>query len=71
MIDSSKNSAADRSIPQTGCGAVDPTGKGTPIVPAPAKHAPRGGVFVTDQLGALRLDSVKKREICLPSVLVP
>lgn len=58
---------AKKTIPQAGCGAIDPASKGTPIAPAQAKHTRRIGMFVANQLGALRLDSVKEIEICLPS----
>jgi hypothetical protein len=58
-------------IPQLGCGPVDPTDQGTKLVPSQPKHAARTGMFVADQLGTLRLDSVKERELCVPSLVAP
>jgi hypothetical protein len=62
-------SLATSEIPQLGCGPVDPKSKGTKIVPKQPKHAPRLGIFVANQLGALRLDSKQEVELCVPSLL--
>ncbi len=64
-----KATPAKSEIPQLGCGPLDPKSKGTKISPAPAKHTPKTGIFVNNQLGPLRLDSVKELELCVPSVL--
>jgi hypothetical protein len=32
------------------------------------KHVPREGIFVNNQLGPLRLNTVKEREYCIPSI---
>jgi hypothetical protein len=58
-------------IPQLGCRAVDPKDKGFKIVPPIAKHISRTGIFVANQLGELRLDSLKEHEFCVPSRLLP
>jgi hypothetical protein len=60
---------ATKLIAQTGCGAADPADKGTKIAPAQVKHAPRTGLFVANQFGAERLDTVGVAEICIPSQL--
>src|SRR5262249_52886610 len=54
------------SFPQNGCGPV-PGGSGTPITQAP--HARRLGMYVNNQFGPERFDTVKERELCLPSAL--
>jgi hypothetical protein len=56
-------------IPQDGCGPIDSTSKGTKIDPPQAKHTPNLGMFVANQLGALRVNSVKERELCVPTVM--
>lgn len=58
---------AGKVIPQLGCGAADPKAKGTKIDPKQLKHA-AAGVFVANQLGALRLDAGKELELCVPSL---
>ncbi len=62
---------ASKIIPQVGCGPADPKPKGTKIDPKQPKHSPQHGLFVANQLGALRLDSVKERELCVPSLVGP
>lgn len=62
-----KVKAASNTIAQPLCGAAAPKDKGTPIVPKQAKHTPKVGMFTANQLGALRLDSTKEVELCLPS----
>ena len=59
--------AASSTIAQPLCGAAAPKDKGTPIVPKQAKHTPKIGMFTANQLGALRLDSTKEVEVCVPS----
>lgn len=39
--------------------------------PAQAKHAPVGGMFLANALGAERVDTTRDQEICVPSVLQP
>jgi hypothetical protein len=58
---------AKKTIPQTGCGPVDPKSKGTTIVPPQPKHQKRTGVHVNGQLGASTLDTAKELELCIPS----
>lgn len=58
---------ATKEIPQTGCGPTAPGAKGTPIAPSQPKHMERIGLFVNDQFGPERLDSVKEAELCIPS----
>ena len=55
-------------IPQLGCGPLNAAIKGTKITPKQLKHTPRLGAFVANQLGVLRVDSTKERELCVPSV---
>ena len=62
-----KVKAAASTIAQPLCGAAAPKDKGTPIVPKQAKHTPKIGMFTANQLGALRLDSTKEVELCIPS----
>lgn len=62
-----KVKAAKSTIAQPLCGAATPKDKGTPIVPKPAKHTPKIGMFTANQLGQLRLDSTKEVEFCVPS----
>ncbi len=59
---------ATAEIPQLGCGPFDPKSKGTKIDPKQPKHTPVLGIFVNNQLGPLRLDTVKELELCIPSV---
>jgi hypothetical protein len=61
-----KAKLATTTVAQAGCGPATPGDKGTKI-PKQAKHAPRTGVFVANQLGALRLDTTKEVELCIPS----
>src|SRR5262249_53448238 len=57
---------ASRYIPQTGCGATDPTDTGTPIHQYPL--AAQRGVYVADQFGPARLNPAKSAiEVCIPS----
>jgi len=58
-------------IAQTGCGPTTPGDKGTPIVPAQAKHTPVTGLYVANQFGAERLDTVTEAEFCIPSSVTP
>jgi len=60
---------AKKTIAQNGCGPATPKDKGTAIVPPPAKHVPRLGLFVADQLGAARLDTKKETVLCMPATL--
>lgn len=50
-----------------GCGPATPGDTGTTIVPAQPKHAPVTGLFVANQFGAERLDTVTEAELCIPS----
>lgn len=59
--------AASKTIPQNGCGAVDPKAKGTKIVPKPPKHQKRIGVPVNGPLGPATLDTSKEVELCVPA----
>ncbi len=61
-----KAKPATTEIPQLGCGPATPGVKGTKI-PKQPKHASRN-VFVANQLGALRLDTTKELELCVPSL---
>jgi hypothetical protein len=65
MLACYKTKLATSEIPQLGCGAVDPSAKGTKT-PKQPKHTSRR-VFVTDQLGSRPLDTKKAREVCVPS----
>jgi hypothetical protein len=58
---------AKKTIAQNGCGPATPGDKGTALVQA--KHAPRPGVHVADQLGTRRVDTKKESLVCLPSML--
>ncbi len=58
---------AKKSIPQNGCGPVDPKSKGTKILPTPPKHQPRLAVHIDGPLGAATLDTAKEVELCIPS----
>jgi hypothetical protein len=61
---------AKKLIPQgMGCGPAVPGDAGTTIVPAQAQHAPLTGLFVANQFGAERLDTVSIAEVCIPSQL--
>ena len=60
-----KAKIAKKEFPQNGCG---PTGEpGTKIEPKQEAHTQRTRVAVNDQLGALRLDTIKAVELCIPS----
>jgi hypothetical protein len=58
-------------IEQSGCGPAIPGDRGAKIVPRQAKHLPRLGVHLANQLGAARVDTRKATLVCLPSVLEP
>jgi len=58
---------AKATIPQAGCGPVDPKSKGTEILPPQPKHQKRTGVHVDGQLGAAMVDTKKELELCIPS----
>jgi hypothetical protein len=58
---------ATKLIAQTGCGPTDPAAQGTKIDPAQQKPTPRTGLFVANQFGAERLDTVGVAEFCIPS----
>jgi hypothetical protein len=60
---------ASKTIAQTGCGATNPDDRGTAIVPAQPKHAPLTGLYLANQFGAERLDTVKEAEFCMPSTV--
>lgn len=60
---------AKKRIEQSGCGPADPADKGTTIEPAQAKHAELTGVFVANQFGTERLDTIKETELCIPSTI--
>ncbi len=62
--------AASKAIAQNGCGPVDPTSKGTKIVPKQPKHAKRLGVAINGPLGPTTLDTAKEVELCIPSTAV-
>ncbi len=60
-----KAKIAGKEFPQSGCG---PTGApGSKLQPKQEAHAPRARVAVSDQLGTLRLDTIKPIELCIPS----
>ena len=58
---------ASKTIPQDGCGPLDPKSKGTKIVPKPPKHAKQLRVQINGPLGAATVDTAKEVEVCLPS----
>jgi hypothetical protein len=58
---------ARKRIEQDGCGPLVPGDKGVKIVPNQARHAQRTGLFVANQFGEERLDTVKPVELCVPS----
>jgi len=58
---------ARKAIAQSGCGVADPADKGVSIVPKQAKHAKLEGLYVANQFGAERLDTVTEAELCIPS----
>ena len=60
---------AKKRIEQSGCGPADPADKGTTIEPAQAKHAKLTGLFVANQFGTERLDTIKETELCIPSTI--
>ncbi len=60
---------ATKTIAQNGCGPATPDDPGVAIVPAPPKHTKVPGMHVNNQLGPLRLDSIKENELCIPSVV--
>lgn len=62
-----KAKLASTRIDQLGCGPQSTGAKGAKITPKQLKHAPKPGIFVNNQLGALRLDSTKELEFCVPS----
>jgi hypothetical protein len=65
-----KAKLAKKEIVQDGCGALDPTDKGTVIDPKPAKHTPRLGVYVANQFWQDQLDTIKVVEFCIPTTAV-
>jgi hypothetical protein len=62
---------AKKTIPQTGCGPIDPKAKGTPIVPPQPKHQKRNGMLMNGQLGPATLDTAKELELCVPLTTHP
>ena len=60
---------ATKTIPQNGCGPVDPADKGAKMVPKQPKHVPRL-VQVGNQLGGGALDTKKESLVCIPSTRV-
>ena len=58
---------ATRTIAQSGCAPIDPKDRGAAIVPKQPKHVPHRDLSVASQLGALRLDTKKELELCLPA----
>lgn len=63
-----KAKLATTEIAQLGCGPAVPGAKGAKITKQ-AKHTPKSGIFAANQLGALRLDSTKEIEFCVPSLV--
>ncbi len=61
-----KAKLAKKTIPQAGCGAIDPKNS-TKIDPKQEKHAKIGGLFVLNQFGLEQLDTIIEREFCIPS----
>lgn len=61
---------AKTSITQNGCGPVRLGDKGTFLAKQP-KHAKRIGMYVDNQFGPERLDSITQSELCIPSVGTP
>jgi hypothetical protein len=59
---------ASKTIPQNGCGPVDPKNKGTKIVPKQPKHQKRVAVHVNGPLGTATLDTANEVELCIPSL---
>jgi cysteine-rich repeat protein len=57
---------ASKAITQNGCGPQTPGDPGVAITQP--KHTKVLGMFANNQLGPLRLDSVKENELCIPSV---
>jgi len=58
---------ARKRIAQAGCGPMDPSDAGSPIVPAQEKHMKRSGIQTANQLGSEQLDTIKEFEVCLPT----
>lgn len=58
---------ASKTIAQNGCRPLDPTSKGTKIVPKQAKHPKRLGVQAIGPLGGATLDTAMEVELCIPS----
>jgi len=58
---------ATKTVAQAGCGPADPADKGVKILPKQPPHAAMSGLHVASALGALRLDTKKVVEICLPA----
>jgi hypothetical protein len=54
-------------IPQTGCGPTTPGDTGTKIEPRQGKHLQVAALFVANQFGPERLDTIVESEICIPS----
>ena len=60
--------AAKKTIPQDGCGPLDPKNNGTKLVPPPPKHQKRVAVHVNGPLSTATLDTAKEVEFCIPSI---
>jgi cysteine-rich repeat protein len=58
---------AKKLIVQTGCGPTTPGDPGTTIVPPQPKHAKVLGMYLANQFGPGRLDTVKENELCIPT----
>lgn len=58
---------ARKFIPQTGCGPSAEIGPLQRIEPRQESHLKRIGLYLANQLGEWRADSVKETEICIPS----
>lgn len=58
---------ATKTIAQNGCGPAVAGDRGTRIVPRPAPHAARTGVYGSNPLAGFRIDTVREAEVCLPA----
>jgi hypothetical protein len=61
---------ATKQVVQEGCGPAVPGDRGTRIDPRQAKHEQLTGVYVANQFGEERYDTVKETEICVPSAVL-
>jgi hypothetical protein len=61
---------ATNHIVQEGCGPAVPGDRGTRIDPRQDKHQKLTGVYVANQFGEERYDTVKEIELCVPSALL-